>query len=87
MNAYRELGLAEDATYDEIMDAFMSLSETYADDPGKLLQRARSKHTSERSTQTEGHVILRARWPSRARRTSPTSGSVPAQDAAAACAQ
>lgn len=41
MNAYRELGLAEDATYDEIMDAFMSLSETYADDPGKLLVRRR----------------------------------------------
>lgn len=40
MNAYRALGLAEDATYDEIMDAFMSLSETYAEDPGKLLVRA-----------------------------------------------
>ena len=34
VNGYRELGLSEDATYDEIMDAFMSLSETYSDDPG-----------------------------------------------------
>lgn len=38
LNGYRELGLAEDATYDEIMDAFMSLSEQYAEDPGRLLK-------------------------------------------------
>lgn len=53
MNAYRELGLAEDATYDEIMDAFMSLSETYADDPGKLLkiELAKDKVLDERLRQ------------------------------------
>lgn len=37
INGYRELGLAEDATYDEVMDAFMSLSETYSDNPERMM--------------------------------------------------
>ena len=38
MNGYRELGIPEDATYDEIMDAHMTLSERFADDPARVLR-------------------------------------------------
>lgn len=43
--AYRQLGITEDATYDEIMDAFMELSETYSDDTRRLgsLEAAKEK--------------------------------------------
>jgi len=53
LNGYRELGLAEDATYDEVMDAFMSLSETYSDDAERLLtlELAKNKVIDERLKQ------------------------------------
>ena len=35
-NAYRTLGVSEDATYDQIMDAFMELSEKFTDQPARL---------------------------------------------------
>jgi hypothetical protein len=53
INGYRELGLAEDATYDEVMDAFMSLSETYSDNPERMmtLELAKNKVLDERLKQ------------------------------------
>lgn len=43
VNGYRELGLPEDATYDSVMDAFMALSETYSDDPERMLVSAQPR--------------------------------------------
>lgn len=43
--AFRQLGIMEDATYDEITDSFMELSETYAGDDARLatLEAAKEK--------------------------------------------
>jgi len=35
-DAYRQLGVPEDATYDEIMDAYIKLSEQYQNDPARM---------------------------------------------------
>jgi len=35
-DAYRTLGLSDDATYDQIMDTYMELTETYAEDTARL---------------------------------------------------
>jgi len=53
INGYRELGLPEDATYDKVMDAFMALSETYSDDPERILtlELAKNKVLDERLKQ------------------------------------
>jgi len=42
-NSYRALGIDEDATYDQIMDAFMELSETYASDPARVAELEKAK--------------------------------------------
>lgn len=44
-DAYRTLGIVEDASYDDIMDAYIALSETYADDPARIakLEAAKEK--------------------------------------------
>ncbi|KAL1503581.1 hypothetical protein AB1Y20_012059 [Prymnesium parvum] len=48
--SYRTLGISEDASYDEIMEAWMVLSETYADDPARigLLDQAKEKVLNDR---------------------------------------
>jgi len=53
INGYRELGLPEDATYDAVMDAFLELSETYSDDPERMLtlELAKNKVLDERLKQ------------------------------------
>jgi len=50
---YRSLGISEDASYDEIMDAYMALSETYAADPSRLanLEQAKEKVLDDRLRQ------------------------------------
>ena len=51
--SYRTLGISEDASYDQIMDAYMELSETYADDTSRLgvLEAAKEKVLDDRLRQ------------------------------------
>lgn len=50
---FRILGIPDDATYDQIMDAWMLLSETYGDDPVKIdmLEDAKEKVINHRLNQ------------------------------------
>eukprot|EP00965_Chrysotila_dentata_P205202 6182815-Pleurochrysis_carterae.AAC.6 len=41
-NYYRTLGISEDASYDEIMDAYIALTETYSEDAKRLAVRVHS---------------------------------------------
>lgn len=48
--AFRQLGILEGSTYDEIMDAYMDLSETYSEDAARLasLESAKEKILDDR---------------------------------------
>ena len=60
-DAYRTLGIVEDASYDDIMDAYIALSETYADDPARIAkleaakEKARARTRSQRVSQLAHH--------------------------------
>ena len=44
-NAYRKLGLDEDATYDQVTETFIELSERYQDDPARVADLEGAKDT------------------------------------------
>ena len=52
-SAYRTLGLTDEATYDEIMDTYVELSEAYAADPARLgaLEKAKEAVLDDRLRQ------------------------------------